>query len=306
MANRVIYGQKACSIGAASVDRCISFSCDVDLAGAGTDVFIFGQLKKLGTVYTAEIPCSATVGWYLYGSTNEDACGLGGANVASNFITSPNTTYDIGTSFSDDGVDGGAGAGLTFTGGVVTNYTATISVGEIPTGECEFTCTGITSGAGTAATIPTINEGELPVTRPEDVTVTVSAFTLDSIMGSTFCPQSVTVNAPFAREEVQCLGQDLPTRFVQFPLEASISLSVNTQSYGSPDFAAIIAGTRGLDTGDVTVAVGGTGAITFSLKNASISSSSISAGLDGAETMEMTYTASIGDAADIATGLTIS
>jgi hypothetical protein len=306
MANRVIYGQKACSIGTGSVDRCISFSCDVDLAGAGTDVFIFGQLKKLGTVYSAEIPCTATVGWYLYGTTNEGLCGLTGANVASNFITSPNTTYDIGTSFSDDGVDGGAGSGLTFTGGVVTNYTATISVGEIPTGECEFTCTGITGGSATAATIPVVAPGTLPVTRPEDVTVTVGTFALDSIMGTTFCPQSVTVNAPFAREEVQCLGQALPTRFVQFPLEASISLSVNTQSYGSPDFANIINGTRSLDTGDVTVAVGGSGGVTFSLKNASIASSSISAGLDGAETMEMTYTASIGDASDTGSGLVIS
>lgn len=306
MATRVIYGQKNAKIGTTSVDRCISFSCDVDLAGAGTDVFIFGQLKKLGTVYSSEIPCTATVGWYLYGTTNEALCGLTGANVASNFITNPNTTYDVSTSFSDDGVDGGTGSGLTFTGGVVTNYTATISVGEIPSAEVEFTCTGITGNAGSDAVIPTITPPALPVTRPEDVTVTVGTFNLDSIMGTTFCPQSVTVNAPFAREEVQCLGDDLPTRFVQFPLTASISLSVNTQSYGAPDFSGIIDGTRSAQEADVVVAIGGSGAVTFTLKNASISSSSISAGLDGAETMEMTYESSIGDAAEVNYGLIIA
>jgi hypothetical protein len=56
--------------------RIDTVSFDVDLAGARTDVFEFGQLDRIDTIRTSEVAPSLSFGYYITDGENEDALGF--------------------------------------------------------------------------------------------------------------------------------------------------------------------------------------------------------------------------------------
>jgi hypothetical protein len=308
MASRVISQQKGVSVGAVNLDRVISVSCDADIAAAGTDVRIFGSLARLGVNYSSDIPCTVSIGWLLWDGGNESACGLGGTHMASEFIADPVLSEKtVVVSSGAEGVDGGGGSlgGLTFNNCAVSNYSATFAVGELPSAECELVGSSVIAGGGAGAAIPTASDGVFAL-KPQDVVVTIaSSFGGDMFMSSSvFCGQSVSVDLPLARENVECLGSATPLKYVQFPITATMTVSANTQEYGSINLVTIADGTRQPFVGDVSVAcASGGGSIGFSLKGASVASQSLSIGLDDAETIETVFEAQVGGADATGQGL---
>lgn len=298
MASRVISQQKGVSVGAANMDRVISVSCDADIAAAGTDVRIFGSLARLGVNYSSDIPCTVSIGWLLWDGANEQACGLGGTHMASEFLDDPVLSEKtVVVSSGLEGEDGGGGGlgGLTFNNCAVSNYSATFAVGELPSAECELVGSSVIAGGSAGAAAPTAGDGIFAL-KPQDVVVTIGAFDGDMFMsGSTFCAQSVSVDLPLARENVECLGSATPLKYVQFPITATLTVSANTQAYGAINLVTIADGTRQPLVGDVSVAcASGGGSIGFSLKGASVASQSLSIGLDDAETIETVFEAQVG------------
>ena len=307
MASRVISQQKGVSVGGTSLDKVISVSCDADIAAAGTDVRVFGSLARLGVNYSSDIPCTVSIGWLLWDGANEAACGLDGTHMASAFITDPVASEKtVIVSSGVEGADGGGGGlgGLTFNNCAVSNYSATFAVGELPSAECELVGSSVIAGGAATASTALAPDGVYAL-KPQDVVVTIGAFGGDMFMSaSVFCAQSVSVDLPLARENVECLGSVTPLKYVQFPITATMTVSANTQEYGSINLVTIADGTRQPFVGDVSVScASGTGSVGFSLKGASVASQSLSIGLDDAETIETVFEAQVGGAAATDKGL---
>jgi len=307
MATRVISQQKGVSVGGVPLENVISVSCDADIAAAGTDVRIFGSLARLGVNYSSDIPCTVSIGWLLWDGANEGACGLGGVHMASEFLADPVLSEKtVIVSSGAEGADGGGGAlgGLTFNNCAVSNYSATFAVGELPSAECELVGSSVESGGAAAAVIPNNVDGVYAL-KPQDVVVAIGTFGGDMFMSpTTFCAQSVSVDLPLARENVECLGSATPLKYVQFPVTATLTVSANTQAYGSIDLSTITDGTRQPLVGEVSVScASGTGSIGFALKGASVASQSLSIGLDDAETIETVFEAQVGGKDSTTNGL---
>ena len=312
MASRVISQQKGISVGGTNLDRVISVSCDADISAAGTDVRIFGKLARLGVNYSSDIPCTVSVGWLLWDGTNEVTCGMGGTHMASNFIADPvlsEKTVIVATGEEGEDLAGAAVStnGLTFNNCAISNYSATFAVGELPSAECEFVGSSVLAGGSADVTAPTAIDGVFAL-KPQDVVLTIAAgLEIDMFSDSaTMCAQSVSVDLPLARENVECLGSAVPLKYVQFPITATMTVSANTQDYSATlDLTTIADGTRQPFVGDVSVACasGTGGSIGFSLKGASVASQSLSIGLDDAETIETVFECQVGGASATDQGL---
>jgi hypothetical protein len=283
------------------IQNATSASVDADIKGAQTEVRVFGKLDKIGSIYDSDIPCTATIGWLLYDGANEANAKLTGTNMATNFLSNPQDDFPVGIGAGTaEGVDALGGSGITINNAVVSNYSATMSVGDIPSAECTFLGSSMSSGSSSGSILD-LGNGLAPVVKPQDITVSLSGFSNDAMVTDA-CWQSVTVDASFARENVRCLGSAVPLKFVQLPIVGSMTLSGNVQAFGSPNLAGIADGTRAADLGSASVSAGGIG---FTITNAIIANQSVSIGLDDALTIELTLEAEFGGA-NSANGISIT
>tara|TARA_R110002020_G_scaffold92416_4_gene223759 strand:+ start:2869 stop:4161 length:1293 start_codon:yes stop_codon:yes gene_type:complete len=140
--------------------RVDTFSFDVDLAGARTDIREFGQLARLGTITMSEVTPSISMGYYLGNGENEARLGFNiggltgvngvgaGAVPRSQFISGIQTEqtsdrekniYCLTVKEGEDAFDADTFSGtrtyhdvVGFGNCFMTNYTANFAVGEIP------------------------------------------------------------------------------------------------------------------------------------------------------------------------------
>lgn len=329
MATRIISQQKGVFVGpfdgAANniIERADSFAGSTDLAGGRTDVRQFGSLSRLGYFYGSEIPCTVTVGYHLGDGTNEAHCGF---DTSGNFIGSilldpAGSEKTVGASSTDEGIDhadvaGGLGS-VGFGNCAQSSYTATFSVGEIARAEIEFSASSMATDGGACGvddlgvpvgTVAPVAVGTGAFTslaiRPRDITVTISSNSEMMLDSLNMCVQSATAEVSLNRETVECLGRARPYKYVQFPVEATVTISANAQDYNTASLTDLIKTNPVGSDDNITVAINNAGdGIGFELRGASVNSESISVGLDDAETIETTFVAQIGSATDLTRGL---
>ena len=166
--------------------RVDTFSFDIDLAGARTDVREFGQLARIGTITTSDINPTLSMGYYLGNGENEARLGLNvqGLTGASAGAQIPSSQFISGFQTEDEGkrekniylltVKEGNDAfdATTFSGSrtfhdvvgfgnsVITNYTANFSVGEIPRVDLEMEAANVVFYTGQSSGLqnPSIND----------------------------------------------------------------------------------------------------------------------------------------------------
>ena len=142
--------------------RIDTFSFDVDLAGARTDVREFGQLARIGVVTMSEVSPSFSMGYYLGNGENEARLGFniqginsGDGAIDSQFISGMQTEVDsmkeknlyvVTVKEGNDAFDSGEFVStrsnhdvVSFGNCFINSYTANFSVGEIPRVDIEGT-----------------------------------------------------------------------------------------------------------------------------------------------------------------------
>jgi hypothetical protein len=142
--------------------RIDTFSFDVDLAGARTDVREFGQLARIGVVTMSEVSPSFSMGYYLGNGENEARLGFNiqginttDGNIDSQFISGMQTEVDsmkeknlyvVTVKEGNDAFDSGTFVStrgdhdvVSFGNCFINSYTANFSVGEIPRVDVEGT-----------------------------------------------------------------------------------------------------------------------------------------------------------------------
>jgi len=331
MATRIISQQKAVYVtpwdgsGGSDLKRVDTFSADTDVASAREDVRVFGQLARLGVQYGSEIPCTVSVGYHLNDGTNETLIGLPVGNMASLFLADPQgTELIVGAAVGAEGEDAFStwtAAGIVgFGNAAVSSYSATFAVGEIPRADVEFSASTMKASAGSTVAGVSVNDLNAPVgglsatqpssgnfaslaLKPQDISVTISSGADGELISSSteLCVQSATVELPLGRESVECLGSSRPLKYIEFPINATCSITANMQEYSDADLTSLALGTKDAGTCDITIQAAG--AIGFELRGAVLDSQSISIGLDDAETIEMTFSAQIGGASNVDVGL---
>tara|TARA_R110002020_G_scaffold405919_1_gene615951 strand:- start:73 stop:1299 length:1227 start_codon:yes stop_codon:yes gene_type:complete len=162
--------------------RVDTFSFDVDLAGARTDIREFGQLARIGTITMSEVSPSFSLGYYLANGENEARLGfniegLSSAGAAdSQFLSGMQTEeaakkeknlYVLTVKEGQDAFDSTTFSGtrtfhdvVGFGNCFMTSYTASFSVGEIPRVDIEGEADNLVfyTGNSSGFTNPAINK----------------------------------------------------------------------------------------------------------------------------------------------------
>jgi hypothetical protein len=163
------------------LNRIDTFSFDVDIAGARTDVREFGQLARIAAVRLKELTPKVTFGYYLMDGNQEfnlglNTLGISGANVASSQFISGIMTEDglkkeknLYLLTVAEGIDAfESGTFVTnrtthsvigFGNATLNSYKASFKVGEIPRADVEMECGNIIFYTGQSSGLknPAIN-----------------------------------------------------------------------------------------------------------------------------------------------------
>ena len=163
------------------LSRIDTFSFDVDIAGARTDVREFGQLARIAAVRLKELTPKVTFGYYLTDGGQEFNLGLNtkghtGALNVSQFISGMMTEsnlkkeknlYLLTVAEGIDAFEGGAGFSgnranhnvIGFGNSTLNSYKASFKVGEIPRADVEMECGNIIFYTGQSSGLrnPAIN-----------------------------------------------------------------------------------------------------------------------------------------------------
>lgn len=206
----------------------------------------------------------------------------------------------------------------------LTTYTVNFAVGEIPRVDVEAEASNIVfytghtalpnpsvddfynrqGGTVTMATAPSTGDMPFAVLRPQDVTVSfqndqISAGDNIGVTLSDICVQSASIEVPLARENVECLGKERGTKYLEFPISVSLSLNALVSDFKEGSLEYVLTGTAGDDRTDIVVQVDdklGSPVHYFKLANAVLDSQSFSTTLDDNETVDLTFSAQIAGA----------
>lgn len=334
--NKAVYAGPVAG-GGTQLHRVDTFSFEVDQAAGREDIREFGQLARIGTENTSEITPTISLGYFLGDGENEELLGL--TNSATAQFISGILTEDpllkerniyVGT--TEQGLDAVGGTitdSIGFGNAELTSYTAAFSVGEIPRVDVELSCSNIVfqdsnicptpavdenfDPAGAGYTLPTADTGtmEYAVLRPQDVKVSflndeISAGDNIGVDLSDICIQSASIEVPLARETIECLGKERGSKYLEFPINVTASLSALVSDFKVGDLAAVLTGSAGDDRLDMQINVenkAGNVAHTFLLKQAVLDSQSFSVNLDDNETVDLTFSAQIGGAETTTEGI---
>jgi hypothetical protein len=162
--------------------RIDTFSFDIDIAGARTDIREFGQLARIASVTMSDINPSITFGYYLQGGENEARLGFNGSGIPAGVVTSQfisgivsedplkkqKNLYMLTTKEGDDAFNSGEllkAANFTnmdnvgFGNVTMNSYSASFAVGDIPRVDIDAECSNIVFNAGTiSGKNPSINQ----------------------------------------------------------------------------------------------------------------------------------------------------
>ena len=149
------------------------------------------------------------------------------------------------------------------------------------------------------------------VLRPQDVVVSfendaISAGDNIGVTLSDICVQSASVEIPLARENVECLGKERATKYLEFPINVTVSLSALVNDFKEGSLEYVLTGVAGEDRTDITIRVDdkiGVPVHYYRLKNAVLDSQSFSSTLDDNETVDLTFSAQIAGAATTTEGV---
>jgi len=197
------------------LNRIDTFSFDIDIAGARTDVREFGQLSRIAAVRLSELTPKVTFGYYLMDGRQEHDLGLNirgitGATLTSQFLSGIMTEdtfkkeknlYLLTVQEGVDAFESGTFTGnrnqhsvIGFGNSTLTSYKASFQVGEIPRADIEMECGNIVFFTGQSSGLknPAIN-------RTNGGTVDTGLFILDAPSTGTSAvdvlkPGDVTIN----------------------------------------------------------------------------------------------------------------
>jgi hypothetical protein len=213
----------------------------------------------------------------------------------------------------------------------LNSYTASFSVGEIPRVDIEAECSNIvfnteslsgknpsinqlgarqvgdyilaTTGYNdvTSTIAPSTGDMRFAVLKPDDITITFSNPTFE--MGGTdfsdMHVQSATLEVPLTRTNIEALGSARPVaKPLDFPIDVTLSFSSLLKNFDDGSLDLILTGTAGDETTNITLSI--TDEQTTGIQNkwilqgAQLDSQSFNQGLDDNETVDLTFSASIG------------
>ena len=215
----------------------------------------------------------------------------------------------------------------------VSEYSVDLSVGDIPTANVSMECgnivfyTGKSSGlynpsinpavgskADTGAVLlPQASTGDsnVDVLRDGQITLDLQDATELGIGGAKLAeihPQSVSLSVPLSREPLTELGKNLPySRPLTFPLDVTLSVSALTADMTEGETAGLLTGCAGQVERLITVKLydrcdPDVLRLGYALKAAVLDNISFSTDLDGAETVDLQYSAQIGGASNLEAG----
>jgi hypothetical protein len=215
----------------------------------------------------------------------------------------------------------------------VTEYSVDMAVGDIPTANVSMECgniafyTGKSSGlfnpsinpaVGTkadtgAVVLPVASTGDsaVDVLRDGQISLDLQDATNLGIGGAKLAevhPQSISLSVPLAREALTELGNDLPySRPLTFPIDVTLSVNALTADMTEGQTAGLLTGCAGQVERLITVKLydrcdPSILRLGYALKAAVLDNISFSTDLDGAETVDMSFSAQIAGASNIEAG----
>ena len=224
------------------LNRIDTFSFDMDIAGARTDVREFGQLARIAAVRLAELTPKVTFGYYLMDGSQEFNLGLNtqgitGANFpTSQFLSGMMTESDLKKEKNlylltvQEGVD--AFEATTFSGNrtqhtvigfgnsTLNSYKVSFAVGEIPRADIEMECgnivfyTGQSSGLKNPAidrsTARTVDTGLFILDAPSTGLSSVDVLKAGDVTINFTNTQTVAGGSSWSGIHIQSIDIDVP------------------------------------------------------------------------------------------------
>jgi len=231
----------------------------------------------------------------------------------------------------------------------LSDYSVDLSVGALPTATVSFEASNINSQNGTisgagidkpftgslpsvnpeegtildgvmAATVPQNVGGDGPTAlRPGDISLSFPGFdggatesgTLTKLDGAGgFHVQSASISVPLSRTPIERVGSKFPfARVVDFPVNATMSVSAVLNEIEAGNLADIIGGCGGDEIKEVSVtlrACEGTDVLKWSLKGCTLDSESFSSSIGSNKTVDLTFGVQLGGIDDIERGIICS
>jgi len=161
--------------------RIDTFSFDIDIAGARTDIREFGQLARIASVTMSDINPSISFGYYLQDGENEARLGFNDDGIplgtpTSQFVSGivsedplkkQKNLYLLTVKEGDDAFNSGEILKLANFGNMdnigfgnvtMNSYTASFAVGDIPRVDIEAECSNLVFNTGISGANPSINQ----------------------------------------------------------------------------------------------------------------------------------------------------
>ena len=164
--------------------RIDTFSFDIDIAGARTDIREFGQLARIASVTMSDINPSISFGYYLQDGENEARLGFNDDGLSANTATAfsqfvsgivsedplkkEKNLYMLTSKEGDDAFSSGELLktanfknidNVAFGNVTMNSYTASFAVGDIPRVDIEAECSNVIFNTGTLTGVnPSINQ----------------------------------------------------------------------------------------------------------------------------------------------------
>ena len=231
----------------------------------------------------------------------------------------------------------------------LSDYSVDLSVGSLPTATVSFEASNINSQNGTvsgagidqpftgslpsvnpeegtiidgvmAATVPQNVGGDGPTAlRPGDISLSFPGFdggatesgTLTKLDGAGgFHIQSASISVPLSRTPIERVGSKFPfARVVDFPVNATMSVSAVLNEIEAGNLADIIGGCGGDEIKEVSVtlrACEGDEVLKWSLKGCTLDSESFSSSIGSNKTVDLTFGVQLGGIDDTSRGIICS
>jgi hypothetical protein len=327
------------TVDPSQIHRVDTFSFEVDQAGARTDVREFGQLARIATELTSEITPTLSFGYYLGEGENETRLGLTTSDLDAQLISGILTEnaadkekniYVVTVKEGEDAFNAASWTAdvaeqdtIAFGNVTLTSYTANFAVGEIPRVDIEAEASNVVFITGAHAGdnpsvdteynrqagtfdigAPDTGVMAFAVLRPQDVKVSfendaISAGDNIGVDFSNICVQNCSIEVPLARESVECLGKERANKYLEFPINVTVTMSALVNDFKEGSLEYVLTGTAGEDRTDITVRVDDKLNVPvhyFRLKNAVLDSQGFNTSLDDNETVDLTFSAQIAGA----------
>jgi hypothetical protein len=329
-------------------------SANYNFSIARQDINQFGQLSRIDTLVLEAPTVNLDLSYYLTDGVNERALGFL-TNNAGSFLsghmtsTSGKNLFIISTKEGVDAttlVNGDTVSAIAIGNAYLSNYSAELSVGSIPTvsasfeganicskDSCAFNGTNITTVThpaikqedgsiytATTVTLPKLTTGNSSITalRPGDITLSFGGF--ESGSSSTSAPfsamggnsgihiQSASIAIPLSRTPLQRLGSKFPfARTVNFPVKSTVSVKAILNEIQSRNLADMLNDSTEKDIIITLFQEGSTTAkVQYIFKSCTLDSESFSSSIGSNKTVDLTFSTQVGSIDDTTKGIFVN